>query len=197
MKIGDGNGEGGSRKRSKCSAILAQYGVLPVTSDCRSVTRCRQITPPRGLPGYCRLPSPIKNNIHTLEYLHNHTMDPSYTPTRNPPLANHEATTRRKAKFFEAIDSRAPDQSIRDICNKKKILYDTGKYWLRRRRIEGSSSIRRIGKNRPGRTPKISTEILQKIVNSVENLRVIHKEFKGISIYEVRARIAEMPWRCR
>ena len=28
-----------------------------------------------------------------------------------------------------------------------------------------------------------------------ELLRVIHEEFKGISMYEVRARIAEIPWR--
>ena len=124
-------------------------------------------------------------------------MDPSYTSTRNPPLANHEATTGRKARFFEAIDSRALDRSIRDICNKKEILYDTGKYWLRRRRIKGFSSTRRTGKNRPRRTPKISTEILRKMVNPAENLRVIHEEFEGISMYEVRARIAEMPWRCR
>ena len=31
-------------------------------------------------------------------------MDPPHTPTCNPPLNNHEATTRRKAKFFEACD---------------------------------------------------------------------------------------------
>ena len=63
-------------------------------------------------------------------------MEAPYTPTRNPPLANHEATTRRKAKFFEAFDSRALVQ-------------------------------------------------------------VIFEEFEEITTYEVRARIAEMPWRYR
>ena len=41
--------------------------------------------------------------------INNHHMDPPRTPLRNPPLANHEVTTRQKAKFFEAVDSRAPD----------------------------------------------------------------------------------------
>ena len=30
-------------------------------------------------------------------------MERPHTPTRNPPLVNHETTTRRKAKFFEAF----------------------------------------------------------------------------------------------
>ncbi|KAF6238785.1 hypothetical protein HO173_003292 [Letharia columbiana] len=92
-----------------------------------------------------------------------------YTPTRNPPLANHEAITRRKAKFFKAFDSRAPGRLLQDVCYDKGIEYSTGKTWLRRRRIQGSPSTRRSGKHRPGRTPKIPTEPLQKMVDPAEN----------------------------
>ena len=96
-------------------------------------------------------------------------METPRTPTRNPSLANHEATIRRKAKFFEAIDSRASDRSIKDICYDKNIEYRTAIIWLRRRRLRGSPTTGRSRKHRTGRKPKISDETLQKLLVPAEN----------------------------
>lgn len=42
-----------------------------------------------------------------------------------------EVDTIRKSRFFEAIDNKPFDTTIKNICWQKNILYQTDKFWLR------------------------------------------------------------------
>ena len=44
---------------------------------------------------------------------------PLSTPRRSP--RRHEATTRKKAKFFEAVDNRKLEKSITAVCKQREI----------------------------------------------------------------------------
>ena len=69
---------------------------------------------------------------------------PLSTPRRSP--RRHEATTRKKAKFFEAIDNRELEKSITAVCKQRGIKPSIGTFWLRKRAVQGSSNTRRTGK---------------------------------------------------
>ena len=81
-------------------------------------------------------------------------MEPPHTPSRRP--HRQEATTRKKAKFFEAVDTRTEHgKTIKDICVEKNIPMSTGGDWLRLRKLKGSPGTRRHGKLRSGRPSKV------------------------------------------
>ena len=97
---------------------------------------------------------------------------PSSTRTRRK-----EGTTRRKAKFYHAIDTRA-GKSIKEASNTEGIKERTAYYWLKLRRLQGSPGTRRVGKRRTGAPFKIPSETLGQILaksNPVRTERLEHQ----------------------
>ena len=80
------------------------------------------------------------------------------TPPRTPVRSPHrqEATTRKKAKFYEAVDTRARGITIKDVCIAKNIPHSTGRDGIRLRKLKGSPGTRRHGKSRSGRPSKVN-----------------------------------------
>ena len=97
-------------------------------------------------------------------------MEPPHTPSRLP--HRREATTRKKAKFFEAVDTREHGKTIKDICCEKNIPTSTGRDWLRLRKLKGSPGTRRHGKLRSGHPSKVDQstyDTLLDVNNPVRN----------------------------
>ena len=95
-------------------------------------------------------------------------MEPSHTPLRLP--YHQEATTHKKAKFFEAIDTQAEHgKTIKDICIEKNILTSTGGDWLQLRKLKGALSTRRHRKLRSGHPFKVDQSVYNTLFN-VKNL---------------------------
>lgn len=69
---------------------------------------------------------------------------PPHTPIRSP--HRYKATTRKKAKFFKAVDTRDSEKTVKDVYLEKNILYNTGKTWLRIRKLKSFPDTRRLGK---------------------------------------------------
>ncbi len=94
-------------------------------------------------------------------------MEPSTPPL---PIQRHEADTIKKSRFFHAIDNRASNVTIKDVCEAKNIKHTTGKKWLKmRKRIDDAAS-RRTDKHRRGRPKKVSPELMNKMLDPRKNL---------------------------
>ncbi len=68
--------------------------------------------------------------------------NPFRTPSPEP-LANQEATTRRKCKFFDALARDGSTKSLRRISKERGIGESTGRDWKKQREIMGSEAKRR------------------------------------------------------
>jgi hypothetical protein len=78
-------------------------------------------------------------------------MEPSTPPPQNK---RHEADTIKKSRFFHAIDNRASNVTIKDVCEAENIKHTTGEKWLKmRKRIDDVAS-RRTEKHRSNRLKK-------------------------------------------
>ena len=98
-------------------------------------------------------------------------------PPHTPPCSPHrrEATTRKKAKFYDAIDTRQRGKTIKDVCIEKNVSHGTGKDWLRIRKLKGSPGTRRHGKWRSGRPSKVNQstyDTLRDPENPVRNRKI-------------------------
>lgn len=82
---------------------------------------------------------------------------PPHTPTRKP--RRQEATTRKKAKFYEVAGTRERGITLKDLCIARNIPYGTAKKWLRLRKLEGSPGTKRHGKYRSGRPSKVNQAV--------------------------------------
>ena len=92
-------------------------------------------------------------------------MEPPHTPSRRP--HRQEATTRKKAKFFEAVDTQAEhEKTIKDICTEKNIPTSTGRDWLQLRKLKGSPGTRRHGRLRSGRPSKVDQSIYDTLLDA-------------------------------
>ena len=88
-------------------------------------------------------------------------MDPR-TPSPTPQAAEtacREATTRRKTRFYQAVDTRG-DKTLTEVFEEQGLIKPTGYKWLRIRKLQGSPGTRRTGRHRPGRPPKIPDSTL-------------------------------------
>lgn len=99
---------------------------------------------------------------------------PPQTPKRTP--RRQEATTRKKAKFFEAINTRKQrGETIKDVCIARGLPHNTGKFWLKMRKAQGSPGTRRHGKWRSGRPSKVNQstyDTLRAPTNPVRNRKM-------------------------
>ena len=96
-------------------------------------------------------------------------MAPSTPPPRPVPNKSHEADTIKKNRFFHAIDNRPDNVTIKDICEQENVTHGTGKRWLNRQKRFGAVTLCRTGKNRSGRPKKISSDLMNQILDLHRN----------------------------
>ena len=101
-------------------------------------------------------------------------MTPS-TPLNSP--KNREYTTTKRARFFNAWDSKEKAVGVAQICRKLDfgLAPSTARKWLRQRDIQGSPAIRRTRKqsSRLRRLAKVSVADLKRLTNQQDP---IHEE---------------------
>ena len=115
------------------------------------------------------------------------------SPNRNhPDLEGLQADTLRKTRFFDAIDendaqTRDNKKPLKQIYEDQNISERTGRFWRKQRRLLGTPTATRVtNRTRIGRRIKLSDETLNALLDPTT-----------ISLKQVRARIKEMPARCR
>ena len=84
------------------------------------------------------------------------------TPTRAQ-IRRKEAASRRKAKFYYAVDTRDLTK-LPDVFKAERVQRDTGYFWLRLRKELGSPGTRRTGKHRSGSPFSIPDETLGQLL---------------------------------
>ena len=95
----------------------------------------------------------------------------AHTPpsTLPPPtsLSIREADTITKNRSIHAVDHRST--SIKDICEEEGIAHATGKKWLKHRNHLGAAALPRTNKTQNGRLKKMSSKMLNQMLNSHTN----------------------------
>jgi phage antirepressor YoqD-like protein len=91
-------------------------------------------------------------------------------PTTPPKNTQHfEHDTIKRARVFDAFDSKENTTSVREIARLPQINItpSTARTWLKKREILGDQAIRRTRKtsSRLGRKPKVSASDLQYLTN--------------------------------
>jgi hypothetical protein len=88
-------------------------------------------------------------------------------------LANREANTVRKTRFFNIFDSKSRDQSLRSIARQQKVPESTARTWLQQRRNLGSPAYRHTRKLSTvlGRKSKITKPVTQKLLSPQNPVR--------------------------
>ena len=81
-----------------------------------------------------------------------------------------EVTTKKKAKFFKAINERAENDRLQDVYRRIDIPHAIGDRWLCKHRQLGSSDTRRTGKYHSGRPFKLSDLMLNFFLSPTQNL---------------------------
>ena len=126
-----------------------------------------------------------------MQYIFQLKVDPPIEPPRTPPhsrVSRPEATTRRKARFYHAIDTMQEGLSKKDVCTAEGVPYRTGMQWLRYRRIKGSPATRRVCKSNPGPALKVSDSkihILLDINNPVRDRHLSTQiDYHNLNIHE-------------
>ncbi len=99
------------------------------------------------------------------------------TPPNQSPVRT-EADIIKRARFFEAWDSRPPNQSIRAFAKLHGFSFSTTRYWVRQRQSLGSLAYRRTRKRstRLGRKRKISDKDINKLLSPSNPVRKQHYE---------------------
>ncbi len=93
-------------------------------------------------------------------------MEPSTPPPQNK---RQEADIIRKTRFFHAIDNRASNVTIKDVCETENVSHGTGKLWLKQRKRLNAAAFRRTDKFRSDRRKKESSELLIELLDSQRN----------------------------
>ena len=96
-------------------------------------------------------------------------MASSISSPRPVPNKLHEADTIKKNRFFHAIDNRPGNVTIKDICEHENVSHDTKKRWLNRRKRYGAVTLRRTGKARSGRFKKMSSDMMDQMLDLHQN----------------------------
>ena len=92
------------------------------------------------------------------------------SPSTPPQNKHHyEADTVRRTRFFHAIDTRASNIIIKDVCEAENVSHNTGKEWLKQRQRLGDAASRRIGKFRSGRPKKMSSDTMNMMLDPQQN----------------------------
>jgi hypothetical protein len=91
-----------------------------------------------------------------------------------PPIYNPRGTdadTIKKTRFFDAYDSRDPNESLRSIAAQNKTTSPTARRWLKQREIEGTRAYRSTRKRSEilGKRSRISKEQCQILVSPSRN----------------------------
>ncbi|KAK3169883.1 hypothetical protein OEA41_009267 [Lepraria neglecta] len=81
-------------------------------------------------------------------------------PLQALPKGCPEATTRRKTRFYYAVDTRG-DIPLKDVFLNENIPANTGYYWLRKRRLIGSPATRRTDEAHVNPGPTLQGRILR------------------------------------
>jgi hypothetical protein len=95
------------------------------------------------------------------------------TPCNSP--KRQEFDTTKRARFFNAFDSKENDVGLPKLC--KTLDYNlppsTARYWLKQRDIQGSPAIRRTRKqaSRLGRKSKVSASDINKLINQEDPIQ--------------------------
>ena len=84
-------------------------------------------------------------------------------------IRRYEADTIKKSRFFHAIDHKSNNVTIKDVCEAENVTHSTGKSWLRQRKRFGDAAFRRTGRARSGRAKKMSSEIMDQMLNHNQN----------------------------
>jgi transposase len=86
-------------------------------------------------------------------------------------LANKEATTTRKCKFFDAYNGNKEGKSLRSITSENNISEGCGRKWLKQREIIGSLAQRstRGRSTKLGQRSKVTKSMCKMLVDPVKN----------------------------
>jgi hypothetical protein len=79
---------------------------------------------------------------------------------------HYEADTVKKTRFFHVINTRASTVTIKDVCETKNISHGTEKEWLKQRKRLDDAASRRIEKSRSDRSKKVSSDLMNKMLDS-------------------------------
>ncbi|KAM3074344.1 hypothetical protein ACMFMF_006358 [Clarireedia jacksonii] len=103
------------------------------------------------------------------------------TPPDRIPYCEH--TTRKRQRFYNALDDKKLGQSIRSIEHDVGIAYSTGQDWIKQREHLGRDiyyRTRKVSKNL-GLYPRYSPEVYQRLVNPDLNPKEFTSIYKGNS----------------
>jgi hypothetical protein len=98
-------------------------------------------------------------NFHLFQ---NIKMSSLHTPP--PSKKRVEADTIKRTRFFHAYDQRER-KTVKTMCMKENVSYETRKSWLCQRDTLSTSAFRRIGKARSGRHLKVTNDQLNEMLN--------------------------------
>ena len=96
-------------------------------------------------------------------------MAPSTTPFQSVPAKNHEANSIKKNRFFHAIDNQSNNVTVKDVYEQENVMHGTGKKWLRQQKRLRDVALRRISKKRSGQSKKVSSGLMNQMLDPHEN----------------------------
>lgn len=80
-----------------------------------------------------------------------------------------QADTIKQTRFFDVIDNRPSNVTIKDICEQEGINHSTGKNWLKKQKRLNDAAYRRGDKTHSGRYKKMSFELINQMLDLHRN----------------------------